>query len=116
MPPPTARSPLQSGDSDSDGGALPTSAFEITPQKLQHRLDMLMIEFNEVKAAAERWKREKEEAEKERDVERAQRESLSEMVEKLRAEEAERSAKLAKRNARRRQREYYKDGRRGAYP
>jgi chromosome segregation ATPase len=36
-------------------------------KKLQERLDLLLAEFNEVKASAERYKHDKEQAEKERD-------------------------------------------------
>ncbi len=89
---------------------LSADEFVALAQFAGSRKETRLIEFSEVKAAAERWKREKEEAERERDVERAQRESLSEMVEKLRAEAAERTAKVAKRNARRRQRSATKTG------
>jgi hypothetical protein len=91
-------------DEAADGTAPDAPSDEITPQKLQQRLDILMIEFNEVKTAAERWKQEKEQAEKERDEERAERKSLAEIVERLRAEEAERAAKRAEKEERRRQR------------
>jgi hypothetical protein len=70
-------------------------------EKLQNRLDLLLIEFNEFKVTAERWKHEKEQAEKERDEERKERLTLAEMVEKLRAEELERVDKEQKKEARR---------------
>ncbi|KAF2421807.1 hypothetical protein EJ08DRAFT_597308 [Tothia fuscella] len=73
----------------------------ISTKSLQDRLDKLLVEFKEVKDAAERWKREKEAAEQERDEERKERTSLAEMVASLRAQETERIEKEKKRDAKR---------------
>lgn len=72
------------------------------PKKLQDRFDLLLAEFNEYKVLASVWQAEKEQAEKERDEERKERKTLAEMIEQLRAEEATRVEKEAKRKARRR--------------
>jgi hypothetical protein len=74
---------------------------ESQTKKLQDRLDLLLTEFNEFKVTAERWKVEKEEAEKERDEERKHRLTLAEMVEQLRAQEVERVEKEIKKQAKR---------------
>lgn len=74
---------------------------EVSTKKLQERLDQLLVEFREVKATAERWKLDKEQAEKERDEEREERKTLAEMVEQFRAQETERVEKEKKREVKR---------------
>jgi len=69
------------------------STSQSATEKLQKRFDLLLAEFQEVKQSAEKWKCEKEVAEKERDEERKEKTSLMEMVEKLRKEEQERQTK-----------------------
>jgi hypothetical protein len=71
----------------------PEPANETATEKLQRRLDLLLAELQEVKVSSERWKQEKEEAERERDEERKERLSLSEMIESMRKAERERSEK-----------------------
>lgn len=71
---------------------------------LRKELETLKAEFSEVKAAAERWKMEKEQAEKERDAERAERQSLAEMIERIRAEEVDRLAREKRKEERRKAR------------
>ncbi|KAF2674551.1 hypothetical protein BT63DRAFT_13476 [Microthyrium microscopicum] len=63
---------------------------ETTTDKLKQRLDLLLVEFQEVKEMAEKWRLEKENAEKERDEERKEKVGLMEMVQKLRKEEQDR--------------------------
>jgi hypothetical protein len=65
-------------------------------QKLHQRLDLLLAEFQEVKASAERWKLEKEEAEKERDEEKKEKLGLMDMIVELRKEHRENSEKETK--------------------
>ena len=77
-------------------------ADESATQKLQKRMDLLLAEFRQVKESAEHWKKEKEQAERERDEERKERLSLAEMVDRMRAEERER---LRRKQARRKERE-----------
>ena len=74
------------------------------PVKLQERFDLLLAEFNEYKMAAEQWRAEKEQAEKERDEEKEQRISLMEMIEKIKSEEAAQSSPRRKSRGRRRSR------------
>jgi hypothetical protein len=74
------------------------------PSDLQREYEKLKLEFSEFKIVAERWKHEKEQAEKERDAERAERQSLTEMIERIRAEEAERIAKEKRKEERRKAR------------
>lgn len=74
------------------------------PKKLQERFDLLLAEFNEYKLAAEQWRAEKQQAEKERDEEKEQRISLMEMIEKIKSEEAARSSPRRKSRGRRRSR------------
>jgi hypothetical protein len=77
---------------------------DAAPSELRREFEKLKLEFSEVKAAAERWKHEKEQAEKERDAERAERQSLAEMIERIRAEEEERVAKERRKEERRKAR------------
>jgi hypothetical protein len=95
--------PIDDGDGEATiiGGAVPE---EIPATDLRKELETLKVEFSEVKVAAERWKREKEQAEKERDAERAERQSLAEMIERIRAEEVDRLAKEKRREGRRKAR------------
>jgi len=79
-------------------------AEDTAPSDLHRELEKLKLEFSDVKAAAERWKLEKEQAEKERDAERAERQSLAEMIERIRAEEAERVAKERRKEEKRKAR------------
>jgi hypothetical protein len=60
-------------------------------KKLQQRLETLLLEFQEYKASAEKWRDEKEKAEQERDEERKEKHSLMEMVETIRKEQRERT-------------------------
>jgi DNA repair exonuclease SbcCD ATPase subunit len=69
-------------------------------QKLHQRLDLLLAESQEVKAVAERWKREKEQVEQERDEERKEKLSLMEMIEKIRRDERENAEKESKKRNR----------------
>ena len=71
---------------------------------IRRELEVLKAEFSEVKAAAERWKKEKEQAEMERDAERAERQSLAEMIERIRAEEIDRLSKEKRKEERRKAR------------
>jgi len=80
------------------------SLEDAAPSELRREFEKLKLEFSEVKAAADRWKHEKEQAEKERDAERAQRQSLAEMIERIRAEEEERLAKEKRKEERRKAR------------
>lgn len=92
--------PIEDGNGEATivGDAIPE---EIPASDLRKELEALKVEFSEVKAAAERWKKEKEEVEKERDAERAERQSLAEMIERIRAEEVDRLAKEKRREERR---------------
>lgn len=74
------------------------------PKKLQERFDLLLAEFNEYKMAAEQWRAEKIQAEKQRDEEKEQRISLMDMIEKFKSEEAARSTSKRKSRGRRRSR------------
>jgi hypothetical protein len=74
------------------------------PKRLQERFDLLLAEFNEYKTAAEQWRAEKVQAEKERDEEKEQRISLMDMIEKIKSEEAARSTSKRKSRGRRRSR------------
>jgi hypothetical protein len=65
-------------------------------QKLHQRLDLLLAEFQEVKASAERWKQEKEVAEKERDEEKKEKLGLMERITELRREQQASSEKETK--------------------
>jgi hypothetical protein len=73
-------------------------------KKLQERFDLLLAEFNEYKIAADQWRAEKEQAEKERDEEKKQRLSLMEMIEKIQSEEAAGRSPKRKTRGRRRSR------------
>ena len=69
-------------------------------QKLHKRLDTMLVEFQEMKAAAERWKQEKEQAEQERDEERKEKLTLMEMIEKIRRDERANTDKDSKKRNR----------------
>jgi hypothetical protein len=71
----------------------PEPVDETATEKLQRRLDLVLAELQEVKLSSERWKQEKEEALQERDVERKERLSLSEMIESMRKAERQRLEK-----------------------
>jgi hypothetical protein len=74
---------------------------ESATSKLLKRLEMLQAEFQEVKQSAERWRSEKEEAERQRDDEKKQKTGLMELVEKYKKEdEARREKQEKKRQAR----------------
>lgn len=77
---------------------------DAAPSDLGREFEKLKLELSEFKAAAERLKHEKEQAEKERDAERAERQSLADMIERIRAEEAERIAKEKRKEERRKAR------------
>ena len=91
-------------DAEGDETVIGAVLEETSANDIRKELEMLKAEFSEVKAAAERWKREKEQAEKERDTERAERQSLAEMIERIRAEEADRLAKEKRKEERRKTR------------
>jgi chromosome segregation ATPase len=73
---------------------------ETTTAKLQKRLDLLLVELEESKQSALRFKTEKEEVIKQRDDERTEKSTLMELVDKYRKEERERQERKEKRNKR----------------
>jgi hypothetical protein len=73
--------------------AEPAPADESATEKLQRRLDLLLLEFHEVKESSERWRLEKEEAHRQLDEERKEKLSLMEMIEAQRKIERERTEK-----------------------
>lgn len=96
-----ASTPIED-EATSEIGKKPTAKVvsQTATEQLQKRFDLLLAEFQEVKQSAEKWKREKEDAIKERDEERKERVSLMEMVETLRMEEKERLAKKERKEKR----------------
>lgn len=70
-------------------------------QKLQDKLDTILAEFSRHKILADQWRQDKIIAERERDEVREERKGLAELVEQLRAQEAERVEKEKKREAKR---------------
>jgi hypothetical protein len=68
-------------------------------QKLHQQLDLVLADFREVKASAERWKLEKEVAEKERDEEKKEKLGLMERITELRREQQASSEKETKKRS-----------------
>ena len=91
-------------DEKADETIVGAPAEDAAPSDLLREFEKLKLEFSEVKTAADRWKHEKEQAEKERDAERAERQSLAEMIERIRAEEVERIAKEKRKEEKRKAR------------
>jgi hypothetical protein len=71
----------------------PEKVDESATAKLQRRLDLVLAELREIKESSERWKHEKEQAERERDEERKEKLTLREMIETQRNVEKERTEK-----------------------
>jgi hypothetical protein len=91
-------------EEEAEGTIAGAPVKDAAPSELRREIEKLKIEVSESKAAAERLKHEKEQAEKERDTERAERQSLAEMIERIRAEEEERVAKERRKEERRKAR------------
>ena len=91
-------------DETADETIVGAPAEDAAPSDLLREFEKLKLECSEYKNAADRWKHEKEQAEKERDAERAERQTLAEMIERIRAEEAERIAKEKRKEERRKAR------------
>jgi hypothetical protein len=74
----------------------PSLVDESATAKLQQRMDLLLTELREAKESSERWKHEKEQAERERDQERQEKLSLMDMIEAQRTAERERTDKKSR--------------------